>query len=45
MDVDRYERDIATVLPDHQIVPLNVAGIDRHFGNAYLEHMDARRGT
>ncbi len=37
MDVDRYERDIATVLPDHQIVPLNVAGIDRHFGNAYLD--------
>ncbi len=36
MDVDRYERDIARVLPDHQIVPLNVAGIDRHFGNAYL---------
>jgi hypothetical protein len=36
MDVDRYERDIATVLPDHQIVPLNVSGIDRHFGNAYL---------
>ena len=23
-------------LPDHQIVPLNVSGIDRHFGNAYL---------
>jgi hypothetical protein len=37
MDVDRYERDIATVLPDHQIVPLNVSGIDRHFGNAYLD--------
>ena len=37
MDVDRYERDIATVLPDHQIVPLNVAGIDRRFGNAYLD--------
>lgn len=36
MDVDRYERDIASLLPDHQIVPLNVAGIDRHFGNAYL---------
>ena len=36
MDVNRYERDIASVLPDHQIVPLNVAGIDRHFGNAYL---------
>jgi hypothetical protein len=36
MDVDRYERDLAAVLPDHQIVPLNVAGIDRHFGNAYL---------
>ena len=37
MDVDRYERDIASVLPDHQIVPLNVSGIDRHFGNAYLD--------
>ena len=36
MDVNRYERDIAQVLPDHQIVPLNVSGIDRHFGNAYL---------
>jgi hypothetical protein len=37
MDVDRFERDIATLLPDHQIVPLNVSGIDRHFGNAYLD--------
>ena len=37
MDVDRYERDLAAVLPDHQIVPLNVSGIDRHFGNAYLD--------
>ena len=37
MDVDRYERDLATVLPDRQIVPLNVSGIDRHFGNAYLD--------
>jgi hypothetical protein len=36
MDVDRYERDLATVLPDHQIVPLNVSGIDLHFGNGYL---------
>jgi hypothetical protein len=36
MDVDRYERDLASVLPDKQIVPLNVSGIDRHFGNAYL---------
>ncbi len=36
MDVDRYERDLAGVLPDHQIVPLNVSGIDPHFGNAYL---------
>lgn len=36
MDVDRYERDVAAVLPSHQIAPLNVAGIDRHFGNAYL---------
>lgn len=35
-DVDRYEHDIAAVLPDHPIVPLNVSGIDRHFGNAYL---------
>ncbi|MGA9717338.1 MAG: hypothetical protein WBQ79_03575, partial [Acidobacteriaceae bacterium] len=37
MDVDRYERDLASLLPDRQIVPLNVAGIDRHFGNAYLD--------
>ncbi len=37
MDVDRYERDLASVLPVHQIVPLNVSGIDRHFGNAYLD--------
>jgi hypothetical protein len=37
MAVDRYERDLAAVLPDHQIVPLNVSGIDRHFGNAYLD--------
>jgi hypothetical protein len=37
MDVDRYEHDIAALTPSHQITPLNLAGIDRNFGNAYIE--------
>jgi hypothetical protein len=36
-DVDRYERDMAALSPAHQIVPLNLGGIDRSFGNGYLE--------
>ncbi len=35
-DIDRYERDLAALTPSHQIAPLNLAGVDRHFGNAYL---------
>lgn len=36
-DVDRYERDMAALSPTHQIVPLNLGGIDRLFGNGSLE--------
>ena len=35
-DVNRYEQDIAALTPSHQITPLNLSGIDRGFGNAYL---------
>ena len=35
-DVDRYERDLAALSPSGQINPLNVAGIEKNFGNAYL---------
>ncbi|HYK35251.1 TonB-dependent receptor [Alloacidobacterium sp.] len=37
LDVDRYEHDLAAVTPSHQITPLNLAGIDRSFGNGLLE--------
>lgn len=37
LDVDRYEKDLAAVTPSHQITPLNLAGIDRGFGNAWLD--------
>lgn len=37
LDVDRYEQDLAAVTPSHQITPLNLAGIDRGFGNGWLE--------
>jgi hypothetical protein len=36
-DVDRYEHDMAALSPAHQVVPLNLGGIDRSFGNGYLE--------
>jgi len=36
-DVDRYEHDLAALTPSHQITPLNLAGIDRGFGNGWLE--------
>jgi hypothetical protein len=36
-DVDRYEHDMAALSPSHQIVPLNLSGIDRSFGNGMLE--------
>jgi Carboxypeptidase regulatory-like domain len=36
MDVDRYEHDIALLLPGHQITPLNLSAINPKFGNATL---------
>ena len=37
LDVNRYQRDLAALTPSHQITPLNLAGIDRDFGNGLLE--------
>jgi Carboxypeptidase regulatory-like domain/TonB dependent receptor len=37
LDVDRYEHDLAALTPSHQITPLNLAGIDRGFGNGWLD--------
>jgi hypothetical protein len=36
-DVNRYEQDLAALSPGHLITPLNLSGIDRKFGNGYLE--------
>jgi hypothetical protein len=36
-DVNRYEQDMAALAPSHQITPLNLAGIDRNFGNGMLD--------
>ncbi len=36
MDVDRYEKDMATLTPSHVVSALNLSGIDRSFGNATL---------
>ena len=36
LDIDRYEHDLAALTPSHQITPLNLAGIDRNFGNGHL---------
>jgi hypothetical protein len=37
LDIDRYQNDLAAVTPGHQITPLNLAGIDRDFGNGLME--------
>ncbi|MFP5207325.1 MAG: TonB-dependent receptor domain-containing protein [Acidobacteriota bacterium] len=37
MDVNRYQRDLAAVTPGHQLSLLNLSGVDRRFGNAYLD--------
>jgi hypothetical protein len=37
LDVDRYQKDLAALTPGAQLTPLNLAGIDRRFGNAYLQ--------
>lgn len=37
LDVERYQRDLAALSPGSQFTPLNLAAIDRRFGNAYLQ--------
>jgi hypothetical protein len=37
MDVDRYQHDLAALLPGHQLSLLTLSAIDRRFGNAYLQ--------
>jgi len=37
MDVNRYQQDLAMLAPGHQLSLLSLSGIDRHFGNGYLQ--------
>ncbi|MBT9332297.1 TonB-dependent receptor [Paracidobacterium acidisoli] len=37
MDVDRYQKDMAALSPDHQLSLLNISAVDRHFGNGFLQ--------
>jgi hypothetical protein len=37
MDVNRYQQDLATLAPSGQLSLLSLAGIDRRFGNGYLQ--------
>jgi hypothetical protein len=37
LDVERYQRDLAALSPGAQFTPLNLTGIDRNFGNGYLQ--------
>ena len=37
LDVERYQTDLAALLPGSQFTPLNLTGVDRHFGNGYLQ--------
>ena len=37
MDVNRYQQDLATLTPSHQLSLLSLSGIDRRFGNGYLQ--------
>lgn len=36
MDVDRYEKDMAAVIPSHVVSALNLSGIDKNFGDATM---------
>ena len=36
MDLLRYERDLASLSPDHTITPLLISGIARNFQNGYI---------
>src|SRR5258706_410308 len=37
MDLNRYQQDLAALAPSHQLSLLSLAGIDRRFGNGYLQ--------
>ena len=37
MDLERYQRDLAALSPDHQITPLTISSIYPGFGNGYLQ--------
>jgi hypothetical protein len=37
LDIERYQRDLAALSPGANFTPLNLAAIDRRFGNAYLQ--------
>ncbi len=37
MDVDRYEQDLASLAPGHQLSLLNLSAIDRRFGDGFLQ--------
>jgi len=37
MDVNRYQQDLAALSPSHQLSLLSLSGIDRHFGNGFLQ--------
>lgn len=37
LDIERYQRDLAALSPGSQFTPLNLAAVDRRFGNAYLQ--------
>jgi hypothetical protein len=37
MDVDRYQHDLATLAPGHQLSLLSLSAIDRRFGDAFLQ--------
>ena len=37
MDVNRYQNDLAALAPGHQLSLLNLSGIDRRFGDGFLQ--------
>ena len=37
LDIERYQTDLAALSPGSSITPLQLNGIDRKFGNAYLQ--------
>jgi hypothetical protein len=37
MDVNRYQQDLAALAPGHQLSLLNLSGVDRRFGDGFLQ--------